>query len=113
MTDNKDDEMIRRGDALALIRKFSADDYDLADISDAIAALPAVTPQPAPDVGALVEALRKCVAMLDALVKESGRGVDWGEEDPFRMGEWFEDQDLANIEAARAALAAWEGRGNE
>jgi len=44
-----DDELIRRGDALALIRKFSADDYDLADISDAIAALPAVTPQPAPD----------------------------------------------------------------
>jgi hypothetical protein len=36
-----DDELIRRGDVMALIRKFSADDYDLADISDAIAALPA------------------------------------------------------------------------
>ena len=64
----------------------------------------------APDVAVLVEALRRCVAMLGALVAESGRGVEWGEEDAFRMGEWFERDDLLNIEQARAALAAWEGR---
>jgi hypothetical protein len=103
---DSDDDLIRRGDVLDVLT--SARGVTQKTV-DAIAALPAVTPQPAPDVGALVEALRKCVAMLDALVKESGRGVDWGEEDPFRMGEWFEDQDLANIEAARAALAELKG----
>lgn len=46
-------------------------------------------------------ALRKCVDMLDALVAESGRGYGYGEEDPFRMGEWFEAEDLAFIEEAR------------
>ena len=53
----------------------------------------------------LREALKPCVSMLDALVNESGKSVEWGEEDSFRMGEWFEDGDLSNIEAARAALA--------
>ena len=49
--------------------------------------------------------LGNTVAMLDALVTESGRGVEYGEEDSFRMGEWFEAEDIAQIEAARAALS--------
>ena len=59
----------------------------------------------------LREALKPCVSMLDALVNESGKSVEWGEEDSFRMGEWFEDGDLSNIEAARAALAQKGGDG--
>ena len=51
-------------------------------------------------------ALRACVNMLDDLVVESGRGIEYGEEDPFRMGEWFDDHDLGNIDTARAILAA-------
>ena len=51
--------------------------------------------------------LTKAVKMLGALVAESGREVEWGHEDAFRMGEWFEKDDLAAIAAARAAL---EGR---
>lgn len=47
-------------------------------------------------------AMNACLVQLDMLVAESGRGVDWGEEDAFRMGEWFEDTDLANIERAKA-----------
>jgi hypothetical protein len=50
-------------------------------------------------------ALRTCINMLDDLVAESGRGIEYGEEDAFRMGEWFDDHDLMNVEAARAALA--------
>ncbi len=60
--------------------------------------------KPAPDVAELVEALRHCVGLLDGLVAESGRSIEWGEEDPFRMGEWFEADDLAKIKRARAAL---------
>ena len=55
---------------------------------------------------ALVEAVGPCVKMLKALVAESGRSVEWGEEDAFRMGEWFEKDELEAIENARAALAA-------
>jgi hypothetical protein len=55
----------------------------------------------APDVAELVEALRNCVGLLDGLVAESARSIEWGEEDPFRMGEWFEADDLAQIERAR------------
>lgn len=54
----------------------------------------------------LGDALRDCLSILDALIKESGREIEWGEEDPFRMGEWFEADDLARIKAARAALSA-------
>ena len=56
----------------------------------------------APD---MLEALVKCVAMLEALKAESGRPVEWGEEDAFRMGEWFEKDDLIAIDAAHAAIA--------
>jgi hypothetical protein len=56
-----------------------------------------------------VVALRDCADLLDGLVAESGRSIEWGEEDPFRMGEWFEPEDLAKIERARAALAEIEG----
>lgn len=54
------------------------------------------------------EALAPCVKLLLGLVAESGRSVGWGEEDSFRMGEWFEAEDLAAIKAARAALNASE-----
>lgn len=47
---------------------------------------------------------RTMLDLLDGLVKESGRGIDYGEEDPFRMGEWFEDSDFDEIERARAFL---------
>lgn len=59
------------------------------------------TATPAPS-DKIAEAARKCVALLDGLVAESGRGIDYGEEDAFRMGEWFEDADLAAIEELRA-----------
>lgn len=61
----------------------------------------------APDMFA---ALQVCLTMLDDLAAESGRHVEWGEEDPFRMGEWFEPADLQEIEAARAALAKARGQ---
>lgn len=50
-------------------------------------------------------ALEACVNMLDDLVAESGRGIEYGEEDAFRMGEWFDDHELRDIDTARAALA--------
>ena len=52
----------------------------------------------------LEAALHNCVGMLDQLVAESGRDIEWGAEDPFRMGEWFEPEDLAQIKQARTAL---------
>lgn len=52
----------------------------------------------------LEAALHNCVGMLDQLVAESGRDIEWGAEDPFRMGEWFEPDDLKQLEQARAAL---------
>ena len=55
-----------------------------------------------------VDAFSPCVDMLDALVAESGRYVEYGEEDAFRMGEWFEPEELQSIEHARAALAELE-----
>lgn len=58
------------------------------------------------DVKAKMEPL---VGLLTGLVAESGRDVGYGEEDTFRMGEWFEAHDLAAIEAARAALSTTEG----
>lgn len=60
-------------------------------------------------VAALVEALGDCVKMLEALIVESGRGIEWGHEDAFRMGEWFEAEDIAKIDRARAAITAAKG----
>jgi len=60
----------------------------------------------------VVEALRVTLKHLDGLITESGREIEWGHEDPFRMGEWFEPEDLAEIEAARAFLAALKGGDN-
>lgn len=57
------------------------------------------TPAPSDKIA---EAARKCLVILDGLVAESGRGIDYGFEDAFRMGEWFEDADLAAIEELRA-----------
>lgn len=61
------------------------------------------------EVERLRAALRNCIGLLDGLVAESGRSIEWGEEDPFRMGEWFEVEDLEQIKEARAALAAPSG----
>ena len=52
----------------------------------------------------LREVLRPCIKMLDSLIVESGKSIDYGQEDIFRMGEWFEDEELAAIEIARTAL---------
>jgi hypothetical protein len=60
----------------------------------------------APD---MLEALERALSMLDALRAESGRGVEWGEEDAFRMGEWFEQDEIAAMDAARAAIAKAKG----
>jgi hypothetical protein len=65
---------------------------------------------PALDAAGLVAAARRLLVMVDALKTESGRGIDYGEEDAFRMGEWFDKEEEAHIEEARAALAAWESR---
>ena len=55
-------------------------------------------------------ALRNCLSLLDALIAESKRSIEWGAEDPFRMGEWFESKELEQIEEARAALEGKEPR---
>lgn len=55
------------------------------------------------EVQKLLDGVDGCLNLLDGLVAESGRGVEWGEEDAFRMGEWFEDHDIALIAATRAA----------
>jgi hypothetical protein len=62
-----------------------------------------------PEIAALVEAAGDLLFMLDALKVESGRGIEYGYEDAFRMGEWFEDEDLSRIEHARAAIRALKG----
>ena len=55
-------------------------------------------------VARLEGALHNCVGMLDCLVAESGRSIEWDQEDPFRMGEWFEPDDIKQLAQARAAL---------
>lgn len=55
-------------------------------------------------VARLEGALHNCVGMLDCLVAESGRSIGGDQEDPFRMGEWFEPDDLKQLAQARAAL---------
>lgn len=60
-------------------------------------------------VAELEGAMRPCLAMLDALVAESGKSVEYGEEDAFRRGEWFEAEDVAAIAATRAALSGEAG----
>lgn len=52
-----------------------------------------------------LEHLKFCLMRLDELVLESGRSIEYGEEDPFRMGEWFEPLELMAIEEARTVLA--------
>jgi len=56
-------------------------------------------------------ALSRTLAMLDELKAESGRPYDYGEEDPFRMGEWFEAEDVEAMEAARSILSEFGGMG--
>lgn len=58
-----------------------------------------------PQIKALRDALAGCLPIIGDLVKESGRSVEYGEEDAFRRGEWFESGDLQKVEAAQAALA--------
>jgi hypothetical protein len=57
-----------------------------------------------------IEALVPLVPMMEDLAEESGKSYDFGEEDPFRRGEWFAQSELAQIAAARAALARVEAR---
>ena len=57
----------------------------------------------------LLEALEKTLEMLEELKIESGRGIDWGEEDAFRMGEWFERDEIAAMKIAGAAIAKAKG----
>ena len=56
----------------------------------------------------LAEALRNCLRQLDDLKAEGERVIEYGEEDPFRMGEWFGNEVAEEIDAARAALAKLE-----
>ena len=65
------------------------------------------------EVEKLRGALHNCVGMLDCLVAESGRSIEWDQEDPFRMGEWFEPDDLKQLAQARAALSATTEEGHE
>ena len=58
----------------------------------------------AAEITRLRDALAPCVNLLNGLVAESGREVSWGEEDSFRMGEWFEKHDIDMLASARAAL---------
>ena len=61
------------------------------------------------EISTLKAKMEPLVGLLTGLVAESSRYVGYGEEDTFRMGEWFEAHDLAAIEAARAALSSTEG----
>ena len=92
-----DDDLIRRGDALAIARNIDGGDgYVEMLVSDAIAALPAV--QPAPDVAEMVEALREA--------RNAAHEVAHSEFD----GVW-NDQDFADLTPlADAALSAWDAR---
>ena len=56
------------------------------------------------EVTAQRDALVPLAPMIEALVEESGKEVEWGHEDSFRRGEWFEESELAQIAAARATL---------
>ena len=54
-------------------------------------------------------ALEMCMDMLEALQEESGRSIEYGEEDAFRMGEWFEAYEFKCLALARATLAELKG----
>lgn len=54
-------------------------------------------------------ALEMCLDMLEALQKESGRSIEYGEEDAFRMGEWFEAYEFKYLELAHTTLAELKG----
>ena len=60
-----------------------------------------------------VECFAPCITLLDGLVEESKRIIEWGEEDTFRMGEWFERGDLERIEKARKLIAELKGEQDE
>lgn len=62
---------------------------------------------------AVIAGLHNCISILDCLIAESKRSIGYDEEDPFRMGEWFEDEELTQIENARSALYAAKGLKNE
>jgi hypothetical protein len=57
------------------------------------------------DVDVLIKAVGKVLEIVDALYEESGKYVAYDEEDAFRRGEWFDPEDILNIENARIAIA--------
>lgn len=63
-------------------------------------------------VKALVDALDGLLSIVVSTMAESERTIEYGEEDAFRMGEWFDDADHAKVMKARAALTALETPGN-
>lgn len=57
----------------------------------------------------LLRSLTACLGMIEDLQMESDREIGWGNEDKFRMGEWFDVEHLTAIEDARAAIAKAKG----
>lgn len=52
----------------------------------------------------LLSAFEPIIEILHKTIDESGRSIEYGEEDPFRMGEWFEDSDIIAITDATNIL---------
>lgn len=50
-------------------------------------------------------ALEKALDLLDQTIEESGRLIEYDEEDPFRRDEWFDDEDKENLKIARQVLS--------
>jgi hypothetical protein len=57
-------------------------------------------------IAQLEAALTDVLKIVDGLTAESGRLIEYDEEDAFRRGEWFDSTEIFNIENARAALKA-------
>ena len=51
-----------------------------------------------------VKAFTPLITMLDDLFDEEGRSIEYDEEDAFRMGEWFDENDLLAFDTARSVL---------
>jgi hypothetical protein len=78
----------------------------ILDTADVVKSLATQRIADAKRIAELEAALRKCIPMIDELVKESGRCVEYGEEDSFRRGEWFEPDQIQAFTEAKATLEA-------